>query len=85
MVCCITVHELIVTSIQLPSEIIEGSSYGSHSFSMMNLQLGCFVPGESCTLSPVDIIFTRLGASDRIMHGHSKFIAVIARVRLHGL
>jgi hypothetical protein len=79
------VHELIVTSIQLPSEIIEGSSYGSHSFSMMNLQLGCFVPGESCTLSPVDIIFTRLGASDRIMHGHSKFIAVIARVRLHGL
>ncbi|CAK9237431.1 unnamed protein product [Sphagnum jensenii] len=37
-------------------------------------QLGCFVPGESCTLSPVDIIFTRLGASDRIMHGHSTFM-----------
>ncbi len=78
-------HELIVTLIQLPSEIIEGSSYGSHFLYMMNLQLGCFVPGESCTLSPVDIIFTRLGASDRIMHGHSKFIAVIATMTLHGL
>lgn len=78
-------HALIVTSIQLLSEIVEGSSYGSHILYIMNLQLGCFVPGKSCTLSPVDIIFTRLGASDRIMHGHSKFIAVIATVRLHGL
>ncbi len=78
-------HALIVTSIQLLSEIVEGSSYGSHILYIMNLQLGCFVPGESCTLSPVDIIFTRLGASDRIMHGHSKFIAVIAIVTLHGL
>ncbi|KAH8956231.1 hypothetical protein BDL97_07G029800 [Sphagnum fallax] len=37
-------------------------------------QLGCFVPGASCTLSPVDIIFTRLGASDRIMQGQSTFM-----------
>ncbi|KAG6516026.1 hypothetical protein ZIOFF_026473 [Zingiber officinale] len=32
-------------------------------------QLGCFVPCEECMLSPVDTIFTRLGATDRIMSG----------------
>ncbi|XP_073141498.1 DNA mismatch repair protein MSH7 isoform X2 [Henckelia pumila] len=37
-------------------------------------QLGCFVPCEMCTLSVVDIIFTRLGATDRIMTGESTFL-----------
>ncbi|KAI3952729.1 hypothetical protein MKX01_039742, partial [Papaver californicum] len=37
-------------------------------------QLGCFVPGETCVLSPVDTIFTRLGATDRIMTGESTFL-----------
>ncbi|KAK1396879.1 DNA mismatch repair protein MSH7 [Heracleum sosnowskyi] len=37
-------------------------------------QLGCYVPCESCVLSLVDIIFTRLGASDRIMTGESTFL-----------
>lgn len=36
------------------------------------LQLGCYVPCEICVLSLVDIIFTRLGATDRIMTGESK-------------
>ncbi|KAL0333926.1 UNVERIFIED_CONTAM: DNA mismatch repair protein MSH7 [Sesamum angustifolium] len=35
-------------------------------------QLGCYVPCESCTLSVVDIIFTRLGAADRIMTGERR-------------
>ena len=35
----------------------------------LSLSQGCFVPASSCSLSPVDRIFTRLGASDRIMHG----------------
>uniref|UniRef100_S4RVU6 DNA mismatch repair protein n=1 Tax=Petromyzon marinus TaxID=7757 RepID=S4RVU6_PETMA len=30
-------------------------------------QLGCYVPAEACRLTPVDRVFTRLGASDRIM------------------
>ncbi|XP_055825001.1 DNA mismatch repair protein MSH7 isoform X2 [Solanum dulcamara] len=34
-------------------------------------QLGCYVPGETCVLSLVDIIFTRLGATDRIMTGET--------------
>ncbi|KAJ4846391.1 DNA mismatch repair protein msh7 [Turnera subulata] len=37
-------------------------------------QLGCFVPSEKCVLSLVDIIFTRLGATDRIMSGESTFL-----------
>lgn len=37
-------------------------------------QLGCYVPCEACTLSVVDIIFTRLGATDRIMTGESTFL-----------
>jgi len=36
-------------------------------------QIGCYVPAESCKLTPVDRIFTRLGASDRIMSGQSTF------------
>ncbi|KAG6723721.1 hypothetical protein I3842_03G222000 [Carya illinoinensis] len=36
-------------------------------------QLGCYVPCELCVLSLVDIIFTRLGATDRIMTGESTF------------
>lgn len=32
-------------------------------------QLGCYVPAESLRLTPVDRVFTRLGASDRIMSG----------------
>ncbi|XP_066481801.1 DNA mismatch repair protein Msh6 isoform X2 [Tiliqua scincoides] len=36
-------------------------------------QLGCFVPAESFRLTPVDRVFTRLGASDRITSGESTF------------
>ncbi|KAK6167624.1 hypothetical protein SNE40_021604 [Patella caerulea] len=36
-------------------------------------QMGCYVPAEKCRLTPIDRIFTRLGASDRIMSGESTF------------
>lgn len=36
-------------------------------------QLGCYVPAEKCVLTPVDRIFTRLGAQDRILAGQSTF------------
>ncbi|KAK9412169.1 DNA mismatch repair protein Msh6 [Crotalus adamanteus] len=41
-------------------------------------QLGCFVPAESCRLTPVDRVFTRLGASDRIMSGESTFFVELS-------
>ena len=36
-------------------------------------QLGCYLPARECTLTPVDRIFTRIGASDRILEGKSTF------------
>ena len=41
-------------------------------------QIGCFVPAEECTLTPFDRIFTRLGASDRILQGQSTFFVELA-------
>jgi DNA mismatch repair protein MSH6 len=41
-------------------------------------QIGSFVPAERCTLTPVDRIFTRLGASDRILCGQSTFFVELA-------
>ncbi|KAL8185154.1 UNVERIFIED_CONTAM: DNA mismatch repair protein msh6 [Gekko kuhli] len=41
-------------------------------------QLGFFVPAESCRLTPVDRVFTRLGASDRILSGESTFFVELS-------
>ena len=35
--------------------------------------MGSYVPAEKCLLTPVDRIFTRIGASDRILEGKSTF------------
>merc|ERR1712113_722854 len=36
-------------------------------------QIGCYVPAESLQMTPVDRVFTRIGASDRILEGKSTF------------
>ena len=36
-------------------------------------QLGCYVPADSCNFSVVDQIFTRVGASDKILENKSTF------------
>ena len=41
-------------------------------------QVGCWVPATSCTMTPVDRIFTRVGASDRILAGQSTFFVELA-------
>ncbi|XP_076033999.1 DNA mismatch repair protein Msh6 isoform X2 [Oratosquilla oratoria] len=41
-------------------------------------QLGCFVPAEECTLTPIDRVFTRIGASDRITMGESTFFVELS-------
>ena len=35
--------------------------------------MGCYVPAESLEMTVVDRVFTRLGASDRILEGKSTF------------
>ena len=41
-------------------------------------QLGSFVPAADCELTPIDRIFTRLGASDRILLNQSTFFVELA-------
>ncbi|TDH64825.1 uncharacterized protein CCR75_009187 [Bremia lactucae] len=41
-------------------------------------QIGSFVPASRCRLSPVDRIFTRIGASDRILAGQSTLFVELA-------
>ncbi|XP_048728354.2 DNA mismatch repair protein Msh6-like isoform X2 [Ostrea edulis] len=41
-------------------------------------QMGCYVPAEKCRLTPIDRVFTRLGASDRIMSGESTFFVELS-------
>jgi DNA mismatch repair protein MSH6 len=47
-------------------------------------QIGSFVPAEECELTPVDRIFTRLGASDRILLGQSTFFVEVSFDSIHG-
>lgn len=49
-------------------------------------QIGCHVPASSATLTPVDRIFTRLGANDNILAGQSTFMVELtetARILQH--
>ena len=41
--------------------------------SVILAQLGCYVPADKFTLSPVDRIFCRIGASDKPIEGKSTF------------
>lgn len=41
-------------------------------------QVGCYVPATTCSLTPADRIFTRVGASDRILAGQSTFFVELA-------
>ena len=40
--------------------------------------MGSYVPAEECELTPIDCIYTRLGASDRILLGQSTFFVELA-------
>jgi len=44
-------------------------------------QIGCYVPAESFRLSVVDRIFTRIGASDRILEGQSTFFVEMGETK----
>lgn len=44
-------------------------------------QIGCYIPAESATLSPIDRIMTRLGANDNIMQGKSTFFVELSETK----
>ncbi|KAJ3423985.1 DNA mismatch repair protein msh6 [Anaeramoeba flamelloides] len=61
--------------------IIEGPNMAGKStllrqncIAVILAQIGSFVPAESLTLTPVDKIFTRIGASDDLIQGKSTFM-----------
>uniref|UniRef100_A0A6Q2WVX6 DNA mismatch repair protein n=1 Tax=Esox lucius TaxID=8010 RepID=A0A6Q2WVX6_ESOLU len=68
-----------------PCVLVTGPNMGGKSTLMRQCglivvlaQLGCYVPAESLSLTPVDRVFTRLGASDRIMSGESTFFVELS-------
>ena len=63
-----------------PVVLLTGPNMGGKSTLLRSLaitvilgQLGCHVPAKAATFTPVDRIFTRLGASDKLMEGKSTF------------
>ena len=60
--------------------IVSGSNMGGKSTTLRQTcvnvllaQMGAFLPAASCRLTPIEQIFTRVGANDRIMQGQSTF------------
>src|ERR1700722_7397252 len=41
-------------------------------------QMGCYVPASECEMSPVDRIFSRIGANDDIMNNQSTFMVELS-------
>ncbi|XP_066983199.1 DNA mismatch repair protein Msh6 isoform X2 [Macrobrachium rosenbergii] len=82
-------NDLVVNSssedTHAPLVLVTGPNMGGKSTLMRQTalicilaQLGSFVPAGSCQFTPIDRIFTRLGASDRIMMGESTFFVELA-------
>ncbi|KAL5292296.1 MSH6 family protein [Megaselia abdita] len=68
-----------------PLSILTGPNMGGKSTLMREVGLivvlahiGSYVPAESCKLSVVDRIFTRLGAQDDLLAGHSTFMVELS-------
>eukprot|EP00762_Andalucia_godoyi_P001324 ANDGO_04803.mRNA.1 DNA mismatch repair protein msh6 len=73
-------NDLLIGGRTAPCMLLTGPNMGGKStqlrlscYATLLSQIGCFVPAESCLITPADRIFTRLGATDRIMHGMSTF------------
>ncbi|CAG2182967.1 unnamed protein product, partial [Oppiella nova] len=80
-------ENFIANDIKIESELLllTGPNMGGKSTLMRQLglivimaQMGAYVPAKECTLTPVDRIFTRLGAFDRIVEGESTFFVELS-------
>ena len=65
--------------------ILTGPNMGGKSTLMRSIanacigaQIGCFVHATSCTLSPMDRIYTRIGAKDALFQGKSTFLVELS-------
>ncbi|CAB3233361.1 unnamed protein product [Arctia plantaginis] len=102
--CIPIVNEFIPNDTQLGTDeasllLLTGPNMGGKSTLMRQAglltvlaHLGSYVPAEECSLSLVDRIFTRLGASDDIFSGQSTFLvemnetaAIVTHATVHSL
>ncbi|XP_016969087.2 LOW QUALITY PROTEIN: probable DNA mismatch repair protein Msh6 [Drosophila rhopaloa] len=77
------------TNSEAPLSLLTGPNMGGKSTLMRELgllvimaQIGAHIPAASCRLSLVDRIFTRLGAQDDILAGHSTFLVELNETSL---
>ncbi|XP_072933319.1 probable DNA mismatch repair protein Msh6 [Epargyreus clarus] len=101
---CIAVNDFIPNDTQLgldtaPLLLLTGPNMGGKSTLMRQTalitvlaHLGSYVPAQECSISLVDRIFTRLGASDDILSGQSTFLvemtetaAIVKHASVHSL
>ncbi|XP_017844448.2 probable DNA mismatch repair protein Msh6 [Drosophila busckii] len=80
---------LLGTDAEAPLSLLTGPNMGGKSTLMRQLgllsimvQIGAHIPATSCRLSIVDRIFTRLGAQDDILAGHSTFLVELSETSL---
>ncbi|XP_026761420.2 probable DNA mismatch repair protein Msh6 isoform X2 [Galleria mellonella] len=101
--CIPIVNEFIPNDTKLGEEgtllLLTGPNMGGKSTLMRQValltvlaHLGSYVPAQECSLSVVDRIFTRLGASDDILSGQSTFLvemnetaAILKHATVHSL
>ncbi|XP_064074096.1 probable DNA mismatch repair protein Msh6 isoform X1 [Vanessa tameamea] len=100
--CIPVAHEFIPNDTSLQTArllLLTGPNMGGKSTLMRQLgllsvlaHLGCYVPAQECSMSLVDRIFTRLGASDDILSGQSTFLvemnetaAIVKHATIHSL
>lgn len=69
-------NSLALGGCQAPALLLTGANMGGKSTllratctAVIMAQLGCYVPCSAALLSPVDRVFTRIGAMDRIVSG----------------
>ncbi|KAH8296016.1 hypothetical protein KR054_000514 [Drosophila jambulina] len=92
---CVNASTYIPNGIELgtekeaPLSLLTGPNMGGKSTLMRELgllvimaQIGAHIPAASCRLSLVDRIFTRLGAQDDILAGHSTFLVELNETSL---
>ncbi|KAH8404512.1 hypothetical protein KR222_009654 [Zaprionus bogoriensis] len=77
------------TATEAPLSLLTGPNMGGKSTLMRQIgllvimaQIGAHIPAASCRLSIVDRIFTRLGAQDDILAGHSTFLVELNETSL---
>ncbi|KAH8246145.1 hypothetical protein KR038_000942 [Drosophila bunnanda] len=77
------------TETEAPLSLLTGPNMGGKSTLMRELgllvimaQIGAHIPAASCRMSLVDRIFTRLGAQDDILAGHSTFLVELNETSL---